>query len=84
MVMCMLVLNQTYVAFVFTGHSSDGDVRRRSLMLSYVVPISEPNFSVNFPLGRLGDQDYIHNIKKMVNPLDHVSKDLRIGETLAY
>ena len=34
--MYMLILNQTYVAFVFTGHSSDGDVQRRSLMLSYV------------------------------------------------
>lgn len=42
--------------------------------------IPNPNFTMSADLGELGDQDYIHNIKKLVNPLDHVSKQLRVGE----
>ena len=26
------------------------------------------------------DQDFIHNIKKLINPLDHASRDMQLGE----
>lgn len=67
---------------LYTGHASDGDARRRKAMLSMVFQGTAAIPSENFSLSAgsfLMDQDYVHNIKKLVNPLDHISKDLRIG-----
>ena len=36
------------------------------------------HFSMKGQYGSLGDQDYIHNLKKMINPLDHISKDIKL------
>lgn len=43
--------------------------------------IPSENFTVSWDPTRdtLMDQDYIHNIKKLANPLDHASKSLTIG-----
>lgn len=77
------VMKFRIVNFIFTGHSSDGDVRRRLVMLEAVqcgdVTLPDPNFSVRTNYHNLADQDYIHNIKKLINPLDHTKKDIRIG-----
>lgn len=54
------------------------------LSLAQVGPDSlpTPNFTVSWDpsANQLMDQDYVHNIKKLVNPLDHATKSLRIGE----
>ena len=68
---------------MLTGHSSDGDSRRRNLMLTYRGEEGLPtaNFTITSDGSNLTDQDYVHNIKKLANPLDHASKDLRIGKS---
>ena len=78
------------------GNSSDGDSRRRKLMVQLMTkdetesfrPISEKSgftfAAVKEQVGdhnvirSLGDQDPIHNHKKLVNHLDHVSRSLCI------
>ena len=37
-----------------------------------------------FVIRDLCDQDYVHNMKKMVNPLDHVSRVLEMGPFLVH
>ena len=76
------------------GHASDGDARRRKAMMekafntSQGYTVNHPNFVVHAsvkesPEGshvfNLMDQDFIHNAKKIVNPLDHSKRLLSIG-----
>ena len=42
--------------------------------------LHSPTFTVKTNYQNLCDQDYVHNIKKLVNPLDHTKKDIRIGK----
>ena len=86
-----LICEQLYFNSLYhltLGHAFDGDARRRKLMMQIAysgtetIPVA--NFLIRSTPGRnyLMDQDYIHNIKKLVNPLDHNSKDLLIGKHL--
>lgn len=74
------------------GHASDGDSRRRQLMLEDYTGKSGHRFEVpweGFVLSAvlgvgnrvqgLHDQDFIHNGKKLINPLDSVVKTLQLG-----
>lgn len=74
------------------GHSSDGDARRRKLMLEdftssrgnwFRVPWDGWYFSArilhNNDVYGLHDQDFVHNGKKLVNPLDLPSRHLILG-----
>lgn len=80
------------------GNSSDGDSRRRKLMLQLATvdvghrfrPIPR-NLGFIFSCKKLGtedgyvvedmcDEDYVHNHKKLLNPLDHASCVLGMGE----
>ncbi|KAL3678263.1 hypothetical protein R1sor_021219 [Riccia sorocarpa] len=75
------------------GHASDGDSRRRKLIIAdYLSPSSErwrldwegwslsAMFCSSGDVYGLGDQDPIHNGKKMVNPLDRSTHPLVLGE----
>ena len=82
------------------GNSSDGDSRRRKLIVQLMTkdetesfrPISEKSgftFAAvkeqvgdHYVIRSLGDQDPIHNHKKLVNHLDHISRSLCIGPGL--
>ena len=83
------------------GHSSDGDSRRRVLMLSkmlstagirynpvgkdngfFLTAKQEPLSDGGYVIRDLGDQDWIHNGKKYINHLDHVSRNLMMGNGL--
>ncbi|KAK3736078.1 hypothetical protein QZH41_006891 [Actinostola sp. cb2023] len=85
------------------GHASDGDTRRRKLMLNQAMsgnqhryrPVSvELGFIMSArielsPAGKrivkdLYDQDSIHNDKKIINPLDHPTRVLRLGRYSAH
>ena len=86
------------------GNSSDGDSRRRKIMLqlsnSEVVenefrPVSrdlgfvftcrrEDQPSGGYVLRGLCDQDYVHNRKKLLSPLDHASRLLTMGPYLVH
>ena len=73
------------------GHASDGDARRWKVIMmeqafdtSQTYTVVHPKFRIHAsvrdtPEGsyvyNLMDQDFIHNAKKLVNPLDH-SKDV--------
>lgn len=85
------------------GHASDGDSRRRKLMLnqamspaagryrpvpvdlgfimSATIEVSEGGKRV---LRDIYDQDSIHNDKKIINPLDHTTRVLRLGRYSAH
>ena len=81
------------------GHSSDGDSRRRKLMVQKMLktggdsydPIGKENSFVftakkifkedgGWMISDVGDQDWIHNGKKYICHLDHVSRSLRLGD----
>ena len=84
------------------GHASDGDSRRRKLMLNQATattntyqPIShEDGFIMSARvevtaekkkvLRDLYDQDCIHNDKKILNPLDHPTRILKLGRYSAH
>ena len=82
------------------GHASDGDSRRRKLMLENSTSklgerykIKHENFTHSGLLvdvaGKklvqdLSDQDFIHNAKKLVNHLMHPSKVLSLGGQLCH
>ena len=84
------------------GHSSDGDSRRRKLMLQllrskegfrfqpiphdlgFVLSCRKELRSHTYVLRDLGDQDYIHNHKKLLNPLDHSSRVLMMGNNTVH
>ena len=79
------------------GHSSDGDSRRRKIMLQlmrsreglrfqpipqdlgFVLSCRKEIKGESYVIRDLGDQDYIHNHKKLLNPLDHSSRVLMMG-----
>ena len=79
------------------GHASDGDSRRRQLMVKdftdkvgvrYVIPWEGWSLSCEW-LGEnrirgLHDQDFIHNGKKLINPLDSAVKNLQLGADVCY
>jgi hypothetical protein len=74
------------------GHASDGDSRRRMLMLQDYVSNVGDRFSINWAgwvmsaafgssghINSLHDQDYIHNGKKLINLLDSPVRVLQLG-----
>ena len=79
------------------GHASDGDSRRRQLMvqdytskvgLRYEIPWEGWSLSCEW-LGEnkikgLHNQDFIHNSKKLINPLDSATKNLQLGADVCY
>jgi len=78
------------------GHASDGDSRRRQLMLQDFRGLQGPRLRVgwegwvfssllnaNGEATGLHDQDYIHNGKKLLNPIDSNVHILRLGGDLA-
>ena len=78
------------------GHGSDGDSRRCQLMLANYCSSEGPRLSVDWEgwvftsainihgeATGLHDQDYIHNGKKLLNPLDSNVKTLRLGADMA-
>lgn len=82
------------------GHSSDGDSRRRKIMLQLMRSKEGLRFQpipqdLGFVLSRhkeikgnnyvvRGDQVYIHNHKKLLNPLDHSSRVLMMGMNIVH
>lgn len=85
------------------GNSSDGDSRRRKLMLQLASsddgvrfkPIpSDLGFVFScrrenredgrYLLRGMCDQDYVHNHKKLLNPLDHATRILMMGDYLVH
>jgi hypothetical protein len=74
------------------GHSSDGDLRRRQLMLSGYTCADGQRYGISWPgwvmsgtviasgqVQGLHDQDFIHNGKKLINPLDSPVRVLQLG-----
>jgi hypothetical protein len=74
------------------GHASDGDSRRRQLMLSDYKETGGTRLKLDwegwlFSAGvdnngdafGLHDQDYIHNGKKLINPIDQGGRTLMLG-----
>jgi hypothetical protein len=74
------------------GHASDGDSRRRQLMLQdytnkdgarYAIPwegwMLSASVTENGMVVGMHDQDYIHNGKKLINPLDSPVRVLQLG-----
>ena len=86
------------------GNSSDGDSRRRKLMLQLAgidaagnrfqpIPTDlgfvfscrkEEAENGQYIIRDLCDQDYIHNHKKLLNPLDHASRVLMLGDYMVH
>ena len=84
------------------GHSSDGDSRRRKLMLQlmkskeglrfqpipqdlgFVLSCCKEMKGNNYVVRDLGDQDYIHNHKKLLNLPDHSSRVLMMGNNIVH
>jgi len=79
------------------GHASDGDSRRRQLMLSDYRSQEGTRLRVEWDgwlltaslnehgdASGLHDQDWIHNGKKLINPLDSSVKTLQLGEDGAF
>ena len=79
------------------GHASDGDSRRRQLMLEdyrskvglrYQIPWEGWSLSCEWvgenKIKGLHDQDFIHNGKKLINPLDSAVKNLQLGADVCY
>ena len=77
------------------GRASDGDSRRRQLILEDYKCKEGTRFGVDWlgwlltvrltegnSVSGLYDQDYIHNGKKLVNPLDSVARTLMLGGDL--
>lgn len=83
------------------GHASDGDSRRRKLMLEdytgkgmkglranlkwegWLLAHSLTKNGSEMHASGLHDQDYIHNTKKLINPLDSTVRLLKLGSQLA-
>ncbi|KAL2644183.1 hypothetical protein R1flu_011770 [Riccia fluitans] len=75
------------------GHASDGDVPRRKLMLKDYLRSEGQRWTIGWDgwvlsglvldsgdVYALGDQDPIHNRKKMINPLDRSSYLIVLGD----
>ena len=78
------------------GHASDGDSRRRQLMLTDYKNLDGMRLTVDWEgwvftsamneageATGLHDQDYVHNGKKLLNPLDSNVRTLRLGTDMA-
>lgn len=80
------------------GHASDGDARRRKLMIEdYLGKINSlPRYSIDWEGWRMsvsvlpdgdrygfGDQDQSHNGKKLINLLDRVSNLIVLDDSFA-
>ena len=80
------------------GRSSDGDARRRKLMLLNASSLQghryqpipreygfifscrkETHQDESYSIRDLFDQDFIHNVKKMINHLYHATREMKIG-----
>ena len=74
-------------AHFILGHASDGDARRRRAMISRayntssIITLPTESFTVGVRPAHadIMDQDFVHNIKKLINPLDHASRDMLLG-----
>ncbi|KAL9954636.1 hypothetical protein ACROYT_G042201 [Oculina patagonica] len=86
------------------GNSSDGDSRRRKIMLQLAgsnaagnrfqpIPtnlgfvfscLKEEKEDGFYNIRDLCDQDYIHNHKKLLNPLDHATRVLMLGDYMVH
>ena len=64
------------------GNSSDGDSRRRMLMVQLMLVDVTDDKGDSFTIRSIGDQDPNHNHKKIINHLDHVSRVIYIGPYL--
>jgi hypothetical protein len=77
------------------GHASDGDSRRRQLMLADFKSIEGNRLDIgwegwmisasldeNGDAKGLHDQDYLHNGKKLINPLLSAARILQLGGDL--
>ena len=83
------------IGLVFHGHSSDGDSRRRRAFMLHGASVDGVRCGIGAEgftfSGRLCedtnhiiinlDQDYLHNIKKLVNCMQHASRRLLLGPT---
>jgi hypothetical protein len=74
------------------GHASDGDSRKRQLMLNSYTCVDGQRYGISWPgwvmsgtviasgqVQGLHDQDFIHNGKKLINPLDSPIQVLQLG-----
>ena len=84
------------------GHSSDGDSRRRKIMLQLATVTAGSRFQPiprnegfvfscrkegrgnDYVIHDMCDQDFIHNHKKLLNPLDHANRVLMMGNFLVH
>ena len=84
------------------GNSSDGDSRRRKLMLQlatvdvgyrfkpiprnlgFIFSCKKVDTENGYEVEDMCDQDYVHNHKKLLNPLDHASRVLRMDDYLVH
>lgn len=84
------------------GHSSDGDSRRRKIMLQLATVTTGSRFQSiphnkgfvfscrkegsgnDYVIHDMCDQDFIHNHKKLLNPLDHANCVLMMGNFLVH
>ena len=99
---CKQVVLQDIVGPVL-GHSSDGDSRRRKLMLKQMssdigerfrpVPknlgfifsaLKESDANGSYVLRNVGDKDYTHVHKKLINPLDHNARFMIMGKHVVH
>ena len=80
------------------GHSSDGDSRRRKVMLhqtrgvpgvNRIWPIQQEDFTITccrehaaygYVIQNIPDQDFVHNVKKLVNVPLHSSRRISCGQ----
>lgn len=88
--------NCLQLAGPLVGHASDGDGRRRSAMLQNYYRVCKEldrNFDIDWEgfdlkaqidshgnVNGLDDQDWIHNVKKLINPLDSSCRLLLLGD----
>ena len=83
--------NDTATTEIYTLslHDALPIARRRKCMLDRALPSSNTLTlaTPSFTIGSRGlhcvditDQDFIHNIKILINPLDHASRDMQLGE----
>lgn len=84
------------------GHSSDGDSRRRKIILQLATVTAGSRFQPiprnegfvfscrkegrgnDYVIHDMCDQDFIHNHKKLLNPLDHANRVLMMGNFLVH
>lgn len=84
-----------------TGHSSDGNSRRKSMVQvattnegyrfrpiphhhGFVFSCRREDTETGYVIHNMCDQDYIHNHKKLLKPLDHASRVIKMGPYLVH